>query len=99
MNRVEGSSPSAGLLRFLRDTAGLREKLEASLRARPLATAGAVAGVAFLAGTILGSRFLRAVVVASVPAVVQRVLDGPLGDQLQAYFRGSGGGPSSSHLS
>ena len=58
------------------------------MRARPLATAAAVAGVAFVAGAIAGSRFARAFVLTATPVVLSRLLDGPLGDDLAAYVKG-----------
>jgi hypothetical protein len=75
------------VLRFLRRTSDLPGRLEESIRSRPFATTTAIAGVAFVAGTIAGSRLARAVVVAAVPILVQRLLEGPLGDDLVGYVK------------
>ncbi|HEY2515847.1 MAG TPA: hypothetical protein VGI39_33485 [Polyangiaceae bacterium] len=85
--------------RILRETADLPGKLEREMRSRPLVTSAVVAGVAFAAGTVIGSRFMRALVVATAPALMRRVLDGPLGERIDSYFRGASGRPSSSHVS
>lgn len=99
MNRTEETFAQGPVLRFLKNTSSLPGRLEASLRARPLATAAAVAGVAFVAGTIAGSRVARTVFVAAAPALVRRLLDGPLGEDLDAYVRSAFRKPAPSDVS
>ena len=99
-NAQESVLDSNTVRRILRETAELPGKLEREMRARPLAASAVVAGVAFAAGTVIGSRFLRALVVATAPALARRVLEGPLGERLDSFLQGSGGGRvASSHIS
>jgi hypothetical protein len=94
--------PRTSVRRFLESTADLPRKLEASLHARPLVTTAAVAGVAFLVGAVTGSRLGRALLLAAAPAIVRRVVDGPVGDDVEAYVRkafGTTARPSSSSAS
>lgn len=79
--------PRTTVRRFLESTADLSRKLEASLHARPLVTTAAVAGVAFLVGAVTGSRLGRALLLAAAPAIMHRVIDGPVGDDVEAYVR------------
>ena len=62
-------------------------QVESGLKARPLAAAVAIAGVAFVGGMVLGSRVARAFLVAAAPAIAHRLLVGPLGEDLAAYYR------------
>lgn len=57
------------------------------MKAHPLKTAAAIAGISFVGGTVLGSRVARAVLVAAAPTIVKRLLEGPLGDDLTRYLR------------
>jgi hypothetical protein len=87
MNTLHEDLPRGSVRRFLASTAELPKKLEASLHARPLTTTAAVAGVAFLVGAVTGSRLGRAVLLAATPAIVRRLVDGPMGDDIEAYVR------------
>ena len=87
MNSAQEPRPPASVRRLFEKTSELPRKLEASLHERPFATTAAVAGVAFVVGTIAGSRLARALLVAATPAIVRRLIDGPLGDDLDAYVR------------
>jgi hypothetical protein len=87
MNTLHEEVPRISVRRFLESTAGLPKKLEASLHEHPLTTTAAVAGVAFLVGAVTGSRLGRALLLAATPAIVRRLVDGPMGDDLEAYVR------------
>ncbi len=67
----------------------LPAQLENGIKAHPLTTAAIVAGVSFAGGAIFGSRVGRAIVIAATPAIVKRLLDGPLGDDITRYIRGA----------
>jgi hypothetical protein len=64
-------------------------QVETGLKTHPWATAASIAGVSFVGGMVLGSRVARAILVAAAPAIVHRVLDGPLGDEVLRYIRGA----------
>jgi hypothetical protein len=61
--------------------------VETSVRLHPLATTLGIAAVAFVAGTIAGSRLARSLVAAAAPIMLGRLLDGPLGDDLAGYVK------------
>jgi hypothetical protein len=87
MNHTQETPAREPLRRFLRNASDLPGRLEAALRSRPVVTTIAIAGVAFVAGTITGSRVARAFLVAAAPVVAQRLLNGPLGDDLAGYVK------------
>jgi hypothetical protein len=67
----------------------LPARLESGLKTYPFVTAAVIAGVSFVGGMVLGSRFARAILVAASPAIVHRLLDGPVGDDLVRSIRGA----------
>ncbi len=71
---------------------GLSAELETGVKTHPFVTAAAIAGVSFVGGMLLGSRVARGVVVAVAPAIVYRLLEGPLGERLDRYVRIALGG-------
>jgi hypothetical protein len=87
MNHSQEIPPRASWGRVFHKATDLPEQLEASMRSRPVMTVLAVAGVAFVAGTIAGSRVARALLVAAAPVIARRLIDGPLGDDLEGYVK------------
>jgi hypothetical protein len=65
----------------------LPEQVESGFKTHPLTTAAAIAAASFAGGILFGSRVARAVLVAATPVIVQRVLAGPLGDDLARAAR------------
>ena len=66
------------------------------MKTHPFTTVAVIAGIAFVGGTVLGSRVARGLIVAVAPVVAHRLLDGPLGDEL---VRLVGGGAARRHPS
>jgi hypothetical protein len=87
MNNLDEDLPPMSARRIFESTAELPKKLEARLHEHPLATTAAVAGVAFIVGAVTGSRLGRALLLAAAPAIVRRLVDGPMGDDIEAYVR------------
>jgi hypothetical protein len=87
---------SGSLFAGLHRVSELPAQLESGLKAHPFATAITLAGFSFLGGMVLGSRVARAVLVAAAPAIVHRLLQGPLGDDLERYIRGAFRPPAAS---
>jgi hypothetical protein len=94
---TNGTADRSGFSAAFHRIGTLPRQLESDLRAHPFATAVTVAGVSFAVGTLLGSRVARAVLVAAIPALVQRLLNGPLGDDLLRYIRGAPGSSAAPH--
>ena len=65
----------------------LPNQVETGLKTHPLTTAAALASVSFAGGMLFGSRVARAILIAATPVIVQRVLAGPLGDDLARVAR------------
>lgn len=88
MDVTNGNMYEPSTFSGLRQLAELPSRLAFAVKAHPLAAVGTIAGVAFLLGTVFGSRTARAIVVAAAPQVTKRLLDGPLGEDLNRYLQG-----------
>jgi hypothetical protein len=86
---ANGATSRSAFSTALHEVGELPARLETGLKTHPFVTTATIAGVAFLGGMALGSRVVRAVLVAAAPAIMRRLLDGPLGDDLERYICGA----------
>jgi hypothetical protein len=89
MKSSNGTTSESSVFAALRGASEIPGRIESGMKAHPLKTAAAVAGLSFVGGAVFGSRLARAVFVAAAPTIVKRLLDGPLGDDLTRYLRGA----------
>lgn len=78
-----GSASKRAKIREL--TAEVPARLQAQFRENPVATIAAVGAGSFVLGALVGSKLGRIALAAAAPHVVERILQGALGDKIAAY--------------
>lgn len=82
-NGNSSQSSFAGAWHIWHQVQELPSRVESGLKTHPLTTVTVIAGVSFVGGMVLGSRVARVLLIATAPAIAQRLLAGPLGDRLE----------------